>query len=236
MTTGSMVFQQVVLLLDETHPARAGWRIARRFITDDASIRAVIVENHDLRRWRSLPLAGTDAPDAAPPGTGIPVPASDDRAGAGATRADAPVDALQNALTVIPCPANATWVGSRWQRDAPRGTVLYVNEPWESGSSVLAVVDGGDRSLRRRTLEISNWLARREQCLLRVAGVDATPPEGVPTSRYVHAAVDDPDQVLALCDRFDARVVVCPRDLYPDWRGPRARLMALLDSSLLLVA
>jgi hypothetical protein len=109
--------------------------------------------------------------------------------------------------------------------------VLFVNEPWASGSSVVVLL-GSDRALDHATR-----LARTEGLRLVVATTarPAAPPvDQLPPGATVRQLADwDEETIADLCLEQDARLLVMPqlRDL--DWAELLVSLMDKLPCSLL---
>lgn len=121
--------------------------------------------------------------------------------------------------------ASRSWLGAGPERlgtaltgeRAPRG-VLFVHEPWRTGSSVLTVEDGSRGGARARNL--ASALAETERLPLRT--FDA------------HGAKPRPEVLARACAETDARVLVLPRTIVGRGAEDVAALVAELPASVLL--
>lgn len=121
--------------------------------------------------------------------------------------------------------ASRSWLGAGPERlgtalggeGAPRG-VLFVHEPWRTGSTVLSVDDGSRSGERARSL--ASALAETERLPLRTFNAQGAKPR--------------PEVLTRACEETDARVLVLPRTIVG--RGPEdlAALVAELPASVLL--
>lgn len=230
-----MTARRVILLLDEANDPEEGLGAALRIETDVRSCTGVFLANEDLhrlaglgdRRW-ALPRGRTGVPELGPWLTA--------RREALRLRCATVARALRLAfewrmhegavaevsgedLLVVPEPEAATWVGSPWPRRLrrPPCDVLFVNRPWASGSRILALDDGGPGGARAR--QRAQAVAANEALPLAVLPLPAIPVAG--------ALVD-------ACARNDARLLVVPDVQALNTPALLARLLELLDCSLLL--
>jgi hypothetical protein len=106
------------------------------------------------------------------------------------------------------------------------GNILFVNEPWASGASVVVLCESTPTDCER-PLSVARRIADAENIEL----VLAVPPgaqsvERSPADRVVHLDAWSEDAVAALCDQEDARLLVLPPTEKLDWR---ALLMNIVD-------
>ena len=121
--------------------------------------------------------------------------------------------------------AARSWLGATPEQvtgrlgSSPAGGLLFVHEPWRTGTSVLVLAaEGGGRA---RALEQARALATAGALPLR--------------SLEDPALVADVAALAAACTEADARVLVLPRSAVTD-AGALARLLAELPASVLLTA
>ena len=112
--------------------------------------------------------------------------------------------------------ANPEYLGGTGEK-APGG-ILFVHEPWRTGTSVLVVDDGGRGGSRARSF--AEALAEAEHLPLR--SVDA---RGAKPRR---------ERLIRACEEADARVLVLPRAIVRRDAGELATLVADLPASVLL--
>ena len=111
--------------------------------------------------------------------------------------------------------------------------LLFVNEPWASGQSVVALCEApGDQS--EQALAAARRFARAEGLTL----VIAVPPDVAATAesgpeRRVMLRHWDEDAIVDLCAAVDARLLVVSRGKELDWRELLARLIDRVRCSLL---
>jgi hypothetical protein len=104
--------------------------------------------------------------------------------------------------------------------------ILFVNEPWASGASVIVLCESTPSECER-PLNVARRIADAENIEL----VLALPPgaqevQSSPADRVVHLDAWSEDAVAALCDQEDARLLVLPPTERLDWR---ALLMNIVD-------
>lgn len=103
--------------------------------------------------------------------------------------------------------------------------VLFVNEPWDSGTSVVVLGDGPD------TLDTAARLARAEGLPLVAVGPAGTPtPEGV--RLHVLPGMTEP-AIAEACRAEDARLLVVPARADVDWPELLVTLLDRLPCSVL---
>jgi len=116
------------------------------------------------------------------------------------------------------------------------GNLLFVNEPWRTGSSVVALCESpsadGSRALRiaRRIAEAEGleFLLAVPERAARTASPDRTHADEVVALRdWTEASIVD------LCESADARLLVLPATDQLDWRALLLRLVDRLPCSLL---
>jgi len=123
--------------------------------------------------------------------------------------------------------AARSWLGATPERvtdrlgSAPAGGLLFVHEPWRTGTSVLLLAGVGTADDSERALEQARTLAAAEA--LPLHRLD-DPALGVDVAALADA-----------CARTDARVLVLPRSAVADATA-LARLLAELPASVLLTA
>jgi hypothetical protein len=122
--------------------------------------------------------------------------------------------------------ASRSWLGAAPEHVTNRlhrtnaGGILFVHEPWRTGTTVLVLADGGaDDESGRRAVEQARMLTAAEALPLRTLE-DPT-------------LVNDVAALAAACSDADARVLVLPRSAVAD-AGALARLLAELPASVLL--
>ncbi len=111
--------------------------------------------------------------------------------------------------------------------------VLIVNEPWDSGTSVVVV--GNDQ----RALETAATLARADDLRLVVARLaGTTPPAGTPPEEAELHELEDltEDTIARVCVDADARLLVVPAGTDLDWAELLVSLMDKVPCSLLKLA
>lgn len=121
--------------------------------------------------------------------------------------------------------ASRTWLGAGPERlgsalggeGAPRG-VLFVHEPWRTGSAVLTVDDGSRGAERARNL--AEALADTERLPLRTFDARGARPR--------------PEVLARACSETDARVLVLPRSIVGRGADDVAALVSELPASVLL--
>lgn len=112
--------------------------------------------------------------------------------------------------------------------------VLFVNEPWASGSSVIALCESPEGGCAP-ALATARRFAERENLDLIIAlptgsGRD---PQTNARERVVRLSDWGEAGIIALCEREDARLLVLSPSQQLDWRNLLVRLMDRLSCSLL---
>lgn len=116
--------------------------------------------------------------------------------------------------------------------------LLFVNEPWASGSSVVALCDSGSDETREALLRAAA-IASREQVELIVAMADGARAdrlaEELGLQRIERLAELNLVNVTALCEQVDARLLVMHPTEQVEWQSLLIRLLDTLSCSLMLV-
>jgi hypothetical protein len=286
-----LTIQHVLIALDAD--ARAGGALdvlALLLQEADAEVLGLFVEDEDVARLASLPIAREVRVQQVHAGAPLPLSRGDvDRAwrdqaeqlrGAFERRLSAlrvrhtfEVRRGSPARTIVDAARSTQFVivercaraGVRFWATLPQLSelthlpVLFVNEPWATGSSVLLVGDGdgeSDGALPGEALAAE--FAARDGLPLVVArstplhsgrrsgdaggaaaasGDAARPTKGVrerSTRVLPHARRSDPDALLALAHEADARLLVLPRAAVPDLSRLLPVLLRRLECSLLI--
>ncbi|MCB1685864.1 MAG: hypothetical protein KDI31_15325 [Pseudomonadales bacterium] len=112
--------------------------------------------------------------------------------------------------------------------------VLFVNEPWASGSSVIALCESPEGGCAR-ALATARRFAEREDLDLVIALPAGTGADPQVNSRERVVRLSDWGEtgIVALCEREDARLLVLSPSKQLDWRNLLVRLMDRLSCSLL---
>ncbi len=136
-------------------------------------------------------------------------------------------------LLIVARPEAATWVGTRFTDLVEQlpGDLLFVNQPWDTGSRVAVLVR--DSPAGRRALTVARELAGREG--LETVALRSDPAATVPEDMPVHPLGAGVDNLLAACAGVDARVLVVPADASLDWSKVGVSMLERLDCSLLVV-
>ena len=110
--------------------------------------------------------------------------------------------------------------------------VLFVNEPWASGSTVVVL------GTRESALHFAERLADADDLGLVVALPPAAPPpQGLPPDARMRPLAEWNEAAIAeLCLREDARLLVAPPQSGMDWEALLISLMDRLPCSLLKMA
>ncbi len=110
--------------------------------------------------------------------------------------------------------------------------VLFVNEPWSSGHSIVLLYNGEDPTAAE-TLATARRLAETETLPLIIASPSGTSPrEG---ERKALLPNWSEEAIIALCEREDARLLVLSEIPGIDWRDLVPALAQRLSCSLLKV-
>jgi hypothetical protein len=111
--------------------------------------------------------------------------------------------------------------------------VLFVNEPWRSGSSIVCLSERNEGA-GRRALNLAARLARAEELKLVVAvpaGFDRSTLRDIDEVTVVEDWTEA--ALVALCEAADARLLVLPPSERLDWRSLLTGLADRLSCSLL---
>jgi|GEM_PF-6832226 len=118
----------------------------------------------------------------------------------------------------------------------PQQNLLFVNEPWRSGSSIVLVMEQSCDDPMRAT-RTARAIAEREGLNL----IAAT-PNGLPEmvkdqfDQVVHISDLSPESLVGASQRLDARLLILPPLTSIDWQILLVNLLAKLSSSLLKLA
>lgn len=116
--------------------------------------------------------------------------------------------------------------------------LLFVNEPWSSGSSVVAVLDEHQTPSRaHKTIEKAQAIAATEKLhfiIAHMGTLDHAMSERA--DQIVSINTMSEESLIELCQRFDARLLVLPGFDGLDWQALLAKLLNNLSCSLLRVA
>jgi hypothetical protein len=134
-----------------------------------------------------------------------------------------------------PVPATSCWsAGRSVQPFGPllrlHGNLLFVNEPWESGSSIVVLCEDQD-AVSGRALAIARRIADVEGLPLLLATRDSV--ESNLADRIVHVTDWSEAEIAALCEAQDARLLVLSSLEQLDWQLLVPALAERLPCSLL---
>lgn len=134
-------------------------------------------------------------------------------------------------LLVVSRPDAATWVGTDWADLLSRGRcdVLFVNQPWATGRSVLVYAQ--DAESGARAVAIGDDLAAREGLESHLLMPEAAASPDAPVEHCEPTAED----LLAACRRLDARLLIVPASIGLNWGEVSRWMLEMLDSSLLVL-
>lgn len=112
--------------------------------------------------------------------------------------------------------------------------VLFVNEPWASGSTVIALCESPEGGCAR-ALAMARRFAEREDLDLVIALHPESVESPQPNARERVVKLSDWGEagIVALCERENARLLVLSPSRQLDWRNLLVRLMDRLSCSLL---
>jgi len=134
-------------------------------------------------------------------------------------------------LLVVSRPDAATWVGTDWADLLARGRcdVMFVNQPWATGRSVLVYAE--DAESGGRAVAIGNELAVREGLEMHLLMPRAAALPDAPVEHCEPTA----QALLDACRRFDARLLIVPSRIGLNWGEVSRWMLEMLDSSLLVL-
>jgi hypothetical protein len=119
---------------------------------------------------------------------------------------------------------------------AEHARILFVNEPWSTGTSIVAVnVDEAPSS--REALQRAHTIASNESLDLVLATLPNAPTadSAWPVDQTVELAQATEETLIELCQRCDARLLVVPPIDGVDWQKLLVGLLDKLSCSLLLI-
>lgn len=127
--------------------------------------------------------------------------------------------------------------GSQYAKIAAQNqNVLFVNEPWQSGTSIILVMQKSCTDPEQAT-RTARAIAQRENLKLI-----AVTPNGLPDSiaedfdQVVHIADLNPESLVKICQQLDTRLLILPPVESVDWQKLLVSLLTTLSSSLLKLA
>lgn len=111
-------------------------------------------------------------------------------------------------------------------------SMLFVNEPWRSGSSIVCLYES-DSAAGRAALEAATRIARAEDLQLLVAAPKATDTSLIAADRVTVIEDWNEETLVKLCESADARLLVLPPTDKLDWKSLLTALADRLACSLL---
>ncbi len=109
--------------------------------------------------------------------------------------------------------------------------LLFVNEPWRSGSSIVALCEGLEGC--ERPLAIARRIASAEELEFVVAVPANVDAKDIDADRVVVLPEWTEQALVSVCEAEDARLLVLPPTEGLDWRSVLLRLVDRLSCSLL---